>query len=413
MKKKYYLLLVALLTLTFVLSACNDDNSSGEKEINLVIPSEPPSLHPGLATDYTSGAVLINVFEGLTEIKDGEIVKAAAEDYTISDDQLTYTFTLRDAKWSNGDPVTAHDFEYAWKWALNPENISEYASILYPIKNAEAYNKGEATADDVGVKAEDDKTLVVTLEQPTPYFLELTAFKTYFPVNKNVAEKNPKWYTEAGEDYVTNGPFLLDSWNHDKDITLKKNPNYWDANNVALEKVNITMVESEQTATTMFDNGEIDFLGSPFQTIALDAIDQYKQEGILNIEDYAAIYWYKFNTTDEIVKNQNIRKALTLAIDRQSLIDNVLKGEQKPALGMVPAAIKGFEEDRGYFKDNDVEEAKKALEQGMKELGINDPSDINISISINTSEAHSAVAQFILENWRKNLGINSTIDNSE
>ncbi|MEK4497041.1 peptide ABC transporter substrate-binding protein [Ureibacillus sp. FSL W8-0352] len=420
MKKKYLLFLVALLTLSFVLGACSgSDNkeegsdSSGKKEINLVIPSEPPSLHPGLATDNTSSAILINVFEGLTTHKYGEVVNGAAEEITVSDDQLTYTFKLRDNKWSNGDPVTAHDFEFAWKWVLNPENVSEYASILYPIKNAEAYHKGEATAEDVGVKAEDDKTLVVTLEQPIPYFLELVAFKTYYPVNKNVAEKNPKWYTEAGEDYVTNGPFLLDSWNHDKDITLKKNPDYWDAEHVALDQVNITMVESEQTAATMFDNGEIDFIGSPYQTVALDAIDQYKAEGILNIEDYAAIYLYKFNTTDELLKNQNIRKALALAIDRQSLIDNVTKGEQKPALGMVPIAIKGFEEDRGYFKDNDVEEAKKALEEGMKELGIKDPSEINIKISINTSEAHSAIAQFIQENWRKNLGINSTIDNSE
>lgn len=418
-KKKYWLLLAALFALTLVLGACSGDKkdegkeSSGKKEINLVIASEPPSLHPGLATDSTSGAILDNVFEGLTTRKDGEIVNAVAEDITISDDQLTYTFKLRDAKWSNGDPVTAQDFEYAWKWALNPENVSEYASILYPIKNAEAYNKGEATADEVGIKAEDDKTLVVTLEQPTPYFLELTAFKTYYPVNKNVAEKNPKWYTEAGEDYVTNGPFMLDSWNHDKDITLKKNPNYWDADKVALDQVNITMVESEQTASTMFDNDEIDFLGSPFQTVALDAIDQYKSEGILNIEDYAAIYVYKFNTTDEILKNKNIRRALALAIDRQSLIKNITKGEQKPALGMVPVAIQGFEEDRGYIKDNDVEEAKKALEQGMKELGISKPEDINITISFNTSEAHASIAQFIQENWRKNLGINATLDNSE
>lgn len=424
MKKKFWLLLGALFTLTLVLSACSgskeENKNEGEgketsrsKELNLVIVSEPPSLHPGLATDSTSSAILNNVFEGLTTRQGDEIVNAAAEDISISDDQITYTIKLRDAKWSNGDPVTAYDFEYAWKWVLNPENASEYASMLYPIKNAEAYNKGEAKVEDVGVKVEDDKTIVVTLEQPTPYFLEMLAFKTYFPVNKNVAEKNPKWYTEAGEDYVTNGPFLLDSWNHNKDITLKKNPTYWDAANVALEKVNITMVESEQTATTMFDNGEIDFLGSPFQTVALDAINQYKSEGILKIKDYAAIYVYKFNTTDEILKNKNIRRALALAIDRQSLIDNITKGEQKPALGMVPVAVKGFEEDRGYFKDNDVEEAKKALEQGMKELGISNPEDINITISFNTNEAHAAIAQFIQENWRKNLGINATLDNSE
>lgn len=415
MKKKYLLFLTALLTLSFVLGACgkDSDSKSDVKEINLSIASEPPSLHPGLATDSTSGVIIQNVFEGLTTLKDGEVVNAAAEDVKVSEDQLTYTFTLRDAKWSNGDPVTAADFEYAWKWALNPENVSEYASILYPIKGAQAYNEGKGSQEDVGIKVIDDKTLEVTLEAPTPYFLELTAFKTYYPINKKVAEENPKWYTEAGENYVTNGPFLLDEWKHNNSITLKKNENYWDAKNVALDKVNIAMVESEQTAGTMFDAGELDFLGAPFQTVPLDSINKYKDEKILNIEDYAAIYWYKFNTTDKVLGNKNIRKALTLAIDRQTLIDNVTKGEQKPALGMVPIAIKGFEEDRGYFKDNDVEEAKKALEQGMKELGIKDPSEIKIGLSINTSEAHAAIAQHVQENWRKNLGIEVTIDNTE
>lgn len=415
MKKKYLLFITALLALSFVLSACgkDSDSKSDTKELNLVIPSEPPSLHPGLATDTTSGAILMNVFEGLTTLKDNEVVNAAAEDVKISDDQLTYTFTLRDAKWSNGDPVTAADFEYAWKWALNPENASEYASILYPIKGAQAYNEGKGKVEDVGVKALDDKTLEVTLEAPTPYFLELTAFKTYYPVNKKVAEKNSKWYTNADENYVTNGPFVLEEWSHQSKITLKKNETYWDAKNVSLEKVNITMVESEKTAGTMFDKGEIDFLGAPYQTVPLDSIDKYKKDKILNIEDNAAIYWFKFNTTDKYLQNKNIRKALTLAIDRQTLIDNVTKGEQKPALGMVPSAVKGFEKDRGYFKDNDVEEAKKALEQGMKELGIKDPSEIEINISINTSEAHEKIAQHVQENWRKNLGIEAKIDNSE
>ncbi len=259
----------------------------------------------------------------------------------------------------------------------------------------------------------DEKTLEVTLENPTPYFLELTAFKTYFPLHKATAEANPEWYTEAGEDYVTNGPFTLADWQHSASITLEKSENYWDAENVALDKVNISMVENETTAGTMFDKGEIDFLGAPFQTVSLDAIDRYKEEGILNIEDYAAVYWYKFNTTGEFTKNANIRKALTLAINRQELIDNVTKGEQTPALGMVPAAVKGFEEDRGYFKDNDIEEAKAALELGMKELGITDPSEIKIGLSINTSEAHAVIAQFVQEGWTKNLGIEVTIDNSE
>ncbi|MFY3791195.1 peptide ABC transporter substrate-binding protein [Ureibacillus sp. MALMAid1270] len=423
MKKNSFLLLSMLLVLSIVLAACNtggdkDNTATKEdgtttKEINLVIPSEPPSLHPGLATDSTSGVILQNVFEGLTTIKDGEVVNAVADDVQVSEDQLKYTFTLKDTTWSNGDPVTAEDFAYAWTWVLNPENASEYASILYPIKGAEAYNLGEGSVDDLGINVVDEKTLEVTLENPTPYFLELTAFKTYFPVHKATAEANPEWYTEAGEDYITNGPFTLADWQHSASITLEKSDSYWDKENVALDTVNISMVENETTAVTMFDSGEIDFLGAPFQTVSLDAIDRYKKEGILNIEDYAAIYWYKFNTTGEFTKNANIRKALTLAINRQELIDNITKGEQSPALGMVPAAVKGFEEDRGYFKDNDIEEAKKALELGMKELGITDPSQIEIGLSINTSEAHSVIAQFVQEGWAKNLGITVSIDNSE
>ncbi|MFP7200411.1 peptide ABC transporter substrate-binding protein [Lysinibacillus halotolerans] len=420
MKKNSFLLLSMLLALSLVLAACNfggsEENSgseSEEKELNLVIASEPPSLHPQLATDSTSNAILQNVFEGLTTIKDGEVVEAAAEKIDVSDDQLTYTFTLRDAKWSNGDPVTAEDFEYAWKFALNPENASEYASILYPIKGAQAYNLGQGSVEDLGIKVVDEKTLEVTLENPTPYFLELTAFKTYYPIHKATAEANETWYAEAGDSYVTNGPFKLTDWQHSGSITLEKNESYWDAKNVALSKVNISMVENEATASTMFDAGEIDFLGSPFQTVGLDVIDRYKEEGILNISNYASIYEYKFNTTEGPTANANIRKALTLAIDRQGLIDNVTKGEQTPALGMVPTAIKGFEEDRGYFKDNDIEEAKKALDAGLKELGLSDPSELKLSLSFNTSEAHAAIAQFIQEGWRSNLGIDVTLDNSE
>lgn len=181
-KGKKFLLMFFMLVLSLVLAACNEDGEKGTddakneektKELNLVIPSEPPSLHPQLATDTTSGAILMNVFEGLTTLKDGEVENAAAEDVKISDDQLTYTFTLRDAKWSNGDVVTADDFAYAWEFALNPKNASEYATILYPIKGAEAYNTGKGT--ELGIKVLDEKTLEVTLENPTPYFFRVNS----------------------------------------------------------------------------------------------------------------------------------------------------------------------------------------------------------------------------------------------
>ena len=427
LKKRNLFLMLMLLALTLVLAACNfgaekedtasEDGSTetkdSKKEINLLIASEPPSLHPQLATDTTSAVIIQNVFEGLTTLVDGEVENAAAEKVDVSEDLKTYTFTLRDAKWSNGDAVTAEDFAYAWTFALTPENASEYASILYPIKGAQAFNEGTGKVEDLGIKVVDDKTLEVTLENPTPYFLELTAFKTYYPIHKATAEANANWFAEAGETYVTNGAFTLADWQHNGSITLKKNDSYWDADKVNLDTVNIAMVESEATEATMFDAGEIDYLGSPFGSVALDVIERYKEEGILTIADYAGLYMYKFNTTDGFTANANIRKALTLAIDRQGLIDNVLKGEQQPGVALVPAAIKGFEEDMGYFKDNDLEAAKAALEAGMKELGISDPSEIKLNLSFNTSEAHAAIAQYIQEGWRTALGIEVTLDNSE
>ena len=430
MKLNKFLMLFMVLALTVILAACNfggeeepaevettDDGQTEapvetEKVMNVLIASEPPSLHPQLATDTTSGTILQNTLDGLVTLVDGEPKLTGATDYKVSDDLLTYTFTLRDAKWSNGDAVTADDYAYAWQFALNPENASEYASILYPIKGAEAYNLGEGSAEDVGIKVIDPKTLEITLEAPTPYFLELLAFKTYYPIHKATAEANPEWYTEA-DGYVSNGAFTLADWQHSGSITLKKNEQYWDAAVVNLSTINIEMVESEVTQVTKFDNGEIDFLGTNFGSISLDAIERLKADGKLQIEDYTGVYMYKFNTTDKIMSNANIRKALTLAIDRTNLIKNITKGEQVPALGLVPNSVEGFGDDAGYYKDNDIEGAKAALAEGLKELGLSDPSELDITLSFNTSEAHSAIAQFIQEGWSKNLGINVKLDNAE
>lgn len=422
MKKKNFMWLAILAALTLVLGACgfggdkSKDSSKGssEKTLNLALPSEPPSLNPQLAQDTQSGSILNGVFEGLTRVDNKDQVEnAMAKDIKVSEDKLTYTFTLRDAKWSNGDPVKAGDFEYAWKWGLDPKNASPYASILYPIKGAEAYNTGKGKAEDVGVKAIDDKTLQVTLENPTSYFLKLTAFYTYMPVNQKVAEGNKKWAADAGKDYVTNGPYTLSEWKHNDSLTLKKSSSYWDKKNVDVDTIKVAMVESAATADRMFQSGDIDFIGNPFQTVSLDKIDTYKKDKSLTIVDNAASYVYKFNTTDKFMKNVNIRKALTLAINRQGLIDNVTKGEQKPANGVVPKSIAGWDDQKQFFKDNDLAGAKVALKQGMKELGIAKASDINIKLSINTDEAHQAIAQYIQEGWHKNLGINATIDTSE
>ncbi|GED29503.1 peptide ABC transporter substrate-binding protein [Brevibacillus centrosporus] len=371
--------------------------------------SEPPTADPGIAEDTTSGAVILATFDGLTRIGgDEKPHEAAAESYTVSDDQLTYTFKIRDHKWSNGDPVTAKDFEYAWKRALDPKTASNYAYQLYYVKNGEKANKGEAKLDDVGVKALDDKTLEVKLENPTPFFLELLAFRTYFPVNQKVVEGNEKWAGEAAT-HVGNGPFKMESWEHKSKMVLVKNDNYWDKDNVKLDKIEFSMVEDENTELSMFENGELDWAGAPMSALPTDAIPALKEQNKITTKPIAGTYWYKFNTEKPPFNNVKIRKAFAFSIDRQGLIDNILQTGQIPATGAVPPSM--VLNPNGYFKDNDQAEAKKMLEEGMKELGISKlPA---ITLSYNTSEAHKKIAEAIQDQWKKNLGVDVKLENKE
>lgn len=413
--KQTIALSAALLSFSTVGSVLTTVSAQDEQVLNLAIGSEPPTIDPALATDSTSGAIIKNVFEGLTHIDaEATIQPGVAESWEVSEDGLVYTFTLREgATWSNGDPVTANDFEFAWKRVLNPETASQYASIMFVIEGAEAYNSGEGDADSVGVKAVDERTLEVTLANPTAYFMDLTSFYTFMPVHQATVEADADWASGAGDNYVTNGAFLLSEWNHNSDYVLVDNEAYWDNENVALDVVNVQIIEQESTANAEYQAGNLDYLGAPYSTVSLDAIDLYRANGELNTAPYAAIYWYKVNVTDEVMQNANIRHALALAIDRQNLVDNITKGGQLPAMSLVPPTVEGFEEDPGFFGDADFEGAKEFLAAGLEELGLSDPSELTINISINTSEAHATIAQFIQEGWAQNLGINATIDNTE
>lgn len=431
--KRWLLLLTLVFTLSIFLVACggSDDTEdstdtgdstsdttdgggeAAEQVLNLNITSEPPSLNPGTSTDTTSSAVLDQVFEGLMRVNlDGEPEEAMAESYEVSEDGKTYTFKIReDAKWTNGDPVTAEDFEYAWKWVLDPENAdADYAYQLYVIKGAQDAKENGASLDDVGIKVVDEKTLEVELEQPTEYFLELTAFVTYYPVNKNVVSENPEWALDVSDAYVSNGPFKLVEWAHNDKIVLEKNENYWDADSVKLEQITMHMIGDESTALQMYESGELDWIGSPVDSIPLAAMQSLKDAGDLIIADQAALYYYTVNNDDEIVGNANIRKALAHAINRQAIIDNITQGEQKPAMALVPPSMFP-ENEQGYFPDGDVEKAKEYLQAGLDELGLDELP--TLSLSFNTSEAHAAIAQAVQDMWKQNLGIEIELNNEE
>lgn len=371
--------------------------------------SEPSTVDPGLAKDATSGAVVRATFDGLTRLdKDSKPMKSMASDIKVSDDNRVYTFTLRDAKWSNGDPLTAQDFEFAWKRVLDPKLAAEYAYQLYYIKNAEKVHTGKAKPEELGVKVLDDKTLEVTLENPTPYFLELTAFYTYYPVDKKVVEANPKWANEAAT-HVSNGPFKMKSWEHKSKIVLEKNENYWDKDAVKLDQIDFAMIEDDSTALSMFENGELDWAGQPLGGLPTDAIPALKESGKLVVHPKATMYWYKLNTTKGPLSNVKIRKALSYAVDRKSIVDNITQVGQVPTMGMLPQSM--IIKPEGYFKDHDTETAKQLLQEGLKELGLT--SLPPITLSYNTTDRHKKIAEALQDQWKKALGIDVKLANKE
>lgn len=423
-RKGIVLLLCLVLAGGVVLAGCGKDE--GDKDgtaqvFRMNLFSEPPSLDPAASQDNNSFTVLGAAFEGLTRLdENAQVQPGTAESWTISDDGKTYTFKIREnAKWSNGDPVKAGDFEFAWKRVLDPnaEVPAPYAYQLYYLKNAAAYNNGDVSADEVGVKALDDRTLEVQLENPTAYFLKLTAFFTYYPVHQASVENNPAWAAEANT-IISNGPFVIKEWKHNESIKLVKNDQYHAKNEIKLDEVQMVMIEDASTELNMFEIGDLDWAGRPLGQIPTDLIPQLKEdpEANLTIKPIASSYYYVFNTTAVPMNNVKVRRALAMAIDRQTIVDEVTKGGQQPAFGFV-AGVTGVEkqyreefDDRQFFKE-DVEEAKKLLAEGLAELGLS--SFPEVTLIHNTGEGHMKVATAIADMWRQNLGIEVKIESQE
>ena len=425
--KKFWLLLVTLLTVV-VLAACtanedageepeeedndNVEETSDEKILRLNNDEEPTSLNPSIGFDALSWEPLNNLMEGLTRLDEDSVVgPGVAEEWEVSDDGLTYTFYLReDANWSNGDPVTAEDFVYAWKYMLDPETASEAAFLAYFIKGGEAFNSGEGSADDVAVSAIDEKTLEVVLESPTGFFLDLLTNPAFFPINHKVAEENPEWHSEA-DTFVANGPFMLESWEHDKEMVFAKNAEYWDAANVKLDKVHFAMVNDTNTQYQMFESGELHTADIP-----PELSDELIDGDNVFIGDYGGLEFYRFNITKEPFQNKKIRQAFSYAINRDDIAEYVVKNRVEPAYGFVsPGFIdpsgEDFRDVNGDLVSYDPEKAKQLLEEGMEEEGYDELPPV--VIDYNTSDLNKAVAETIQDMLKENLGIEVTLENQE
>lgn len=425
MRKVIFIAMCILLCMSAAITGCEQNASSQtkrgtipepppeqppvQKVLRMNLSIEPPTADPAFAEDSTSAAVIRATFDGLTRIgTDGKPQLAVANKMDVSPDRLTYTFHLRDSKWSNGEPVTAHDFEYAWKRVLDPRTASIYAYQMYYLKNGEKFNNGLASADEVGVKAIDDKTLVVKLEHPTSYFPELTAFATYYPVYRPQIEANSRWAANA-DTHVGNGPFKIEQWDHYAKLILAKNEQYWDKDAVKLDRVEFSMISDENTELFLYEKDELDWAGAPLSTLPAQAIPSLTDAGKINTRTIAAVYMYKFNTQQVPFNNVKIRKAFSYAINRQLIIDQVRQGHQEPALGFVPPSMAVHTEP--YFLDNDIETAKKLLQEGLNELGL--ATLPPIMLTYNTSESHKQLAEAVAGQWRQAFHIDVTVEDKE
>jgi len=374
--------------------------------------AEPRYLDPALNNAVDGANIIINCFEGLTRVNvKGETVPGMAEKWVISKDGKTYTFYLRDAKWSDGKPVTAYDFEYAWKRALDPKTASEYAYQMYYIKNGRAFNEGKAKVGDVGVKALNAKTLQVTLEAPTSYFIDLTNFPTYFPVRKDIVEKyGDKWATDP-KTYIGNGPFKLTTWVHNSKLEFVKNNNYWDKKSITLEKIIYKLSEDEKANLMAYEAGQVD--GA--EGIPTDEIPRLIKQKKMKIWPELGLYYYDLNNAFPQFKDKRVRLALSLAIDRTYIVEQIGKLGQKPATAIVPYGIPGVSKDFRTEGGNflpvkaDLAKAKRYLAEAGYPDGKGFPE---IEIIYNTNEGHKKIAEAIQNMW-KQLGISVKLTNME
>ncbi len=415
--KKVLSFCLIVLALGLLAVGCSKKEAKVEQRAIFNLAADPASVDPQKNNAVDGSNVIYANFEGLY-YEDG--TPATAESVDVSNDGKVYTFKIRPtAKWSDGVPVKAQDFEYAWKRGLDPATACEYAYQFFYIKNGEAFNTGKAKIEDVGVKALDDSTLEVTLESPTAYFLSLTAQAVMFPVRKDIVEKDPAGWATKAETYVGNGPFKMTEMNPKDSLKFVKNPNYWDVANVKLEELVMTEIVDSNTFLNSFKKGEIDL----FDTPPLSEVPTLLADGTAKTHPYLGAYYYVINVkgtnqSPEVAKfigNAKVRKALSLAIDRETITNEVTKGGQLPAKAFVPRGVKATDGKEFATVDfispkANVEEAKKLL----AEAGYADPASMpTITFTFNTEGSHGTIAQAIQDMWKNSLGLNVELKQEE
>ena len=404
--------LLALMAALFL--AGTGAAAEGEIVFNLAV--EPQTIDPVRNNAVDGSNVIFNLFDGLVRIGfDDAPEPGCAERWEVSEDGMTWTFHLRKGlKWSDGKPLTAEDFRYGLLRLLDARNASPNAYMAYFLKNGEAFFNGKAGSEDVGIDVPDDATLRLRLENPAPLMLDCLSFYAFAPARADVVEQDPRGWATKPESLVCNGPFVLSEWKHNSELTLTKNPNYWDADNVKIDKVRLVMITDSNTALAAFKAGKIDLL----DRIPPQMTPQLIESGEAKVAPALGTAFCVFNVVRAPFDDPRVRKAFTLAIDRRTMVEKVTLGGQKPAVAFIPYGIPGAGSDRDFRAEGgtflperaDPEAAKKLLAEAGYPDGKGFPK---VAYKYNLSSTNKAIAEALQAMWKQNLGVEVELANEE
>ena len=410
--------------------------ADGPFNLNVNVASEPQTIDPALNSAVDGSIMTGHMFEGLFkwadsgELVDGvqdcnlaELVPCQAESYekvTNDDGTVTYTFKLRsDAKWSDGKPVTAGDFVYSWKRLATPATAADYCYMIDMVKGYAEVNGEEADPDTLAVEAPDDSTFVVTLTYDCPYFLEICAFPAAFPDREDVVSADPDGWTHNVDTYLSNGAYTLTQWDHNSQIIMAKNENYYDYDKLGPDTITFKLMDDNNAMLTGFNSGELDFI----EDMPVDEIPSLLNSGDLRIVPYIGTYYVCYNVEKAPFDDPKVRQAFTLAIDAQYIVENVTQTGQVPASGFVPSGVAGvgpdFRAEGGdywtpatteeqYAKN--VEQAKQLLAEAGYPNGEGFPT---VTYLYNTSDNHKKIGEALQQQWQTALGVEVKLENQE
>lgn len=403
---KYAKFLMIFVFSIVTLAACSGDSESSEKILKVAKDTELASMDQHIATDGLSFEVIAATIEGLYTLDaDGNAIPAIAKSYDVSEDGLVYTFHLReDAKWSNGDPVMANDFVYAWRRLVDPNTASEYAFIMdvAGVKNAASVNAGEASLEELGVKAVDDYTLEVTLALPVPYFLQLMTFPSFFPMNEAFVIEKGAEYAQSPDGLLANGPFKMTEWTQGHSFKVEKNDSYYDKDNVNIDGIEYKIMKDSQTAALEFESGNLDVV-----RLAGEIVDLYKENEAFTLIHEGYLWYIAPNEQVEELQNVNLRQALGRAVNKEQLTETVLNDGSTVANFIVPVTLatgpdgKDFRETSpNDYMTYDVAVAQEYWEKAKAELGI---ETLTLELLFEDTDSMKKCAEFIQSELQTNL----------